>query len=134
MIKKHQTRSMYATYQRTSLKLLLKKTFKPTKRNPNIRNIRNNQKLRESIVTFVSFIEKVINIVKLLDQSDGKTCCCYNIVRVIEMTTTDVYNFIEIYGNILLAYLKFILPVTAKERFRTRKTKLLLGASHRRHS
>ena len=90
--------------------------------------------MRESIVTFVSFIEKVINIVKLLDQSDGKTCCCYNIVRVIEMTTTDVYNFIEIYGNILLAYLKFILPVTAKERFRTRKTKLLLGASHRRHS
>ena len=34
MIKKHQKRSIYATYQTTSLKKLLKKTFKSTKENP----------------------------------------------------------------------------------------------------
>ena len=36
MIKKHQKVSIYATYQRTSSKHLLKKTFEPTKENPNI--------------------------------------------------------------------------------------------------
>ena len=35
MIKKHQKRSIYATYQGTSLQLL-KKTFQPIKENPNI--------------------------------------------------------------------------------------------------
>ena len=34
MIKKHKERYIYATYQRTFLKQLLKKTFKPTKENP----------------------------------------------------------------------------------------------------
>ena len=36
MIKKHQKRSIYATFQRTSLKLLLKRTFELTKENPNM--------------------------------------------------------------------------------------------------
>ena len=34
MIKKHMESYIYATYQRTFLKQLLKKTFKPTKENP----------------------------------------------------------------------------------------------------
>ena len=43
MTKKHQTSSINATYQRTSLKQLLKKIFEPTKGNPNIieENVRN---------------------------------------------------------------------------------------------
>ena len=36
MIKKHQKRYIYVTYQRPFLKQLLKKTFEPTKENPNI--------------------------------------------------------------------------------------------------
>ena len=34
MIMKHKKRYIYATYQITFLKQLLKKTFKPTKENP----------------------------------------------------------------------------------------------------
>ena len=34
MIKKHQKRSIYLTWQSTSLKQLLKKNFQPTKENP----------------------------------------------------------------------------------------------------
>ena len=36
MINKHAKRSIHATYQRTFLKRLLKKTFELTKQNPNI--------------------------------------------------------------------------------------------------
>ena len=36
MMKKHQKRSIYVTYQGNSLKQLLKKTFGPSKENPNI--------------------------------------------------------------------------------------------------
>ena len=36
MIKKHQKFSIYAIYKRTSPKQLLKKTFEPSKENPNI--------------------------------------------------------------------------------------------------
>ena len=36
MIKKHQKRYTYATYQNTFLKQLIKKTYEPTKENPNI--------------------------------------------------------------------------------------------------
>ena len=36
MIKKHQNRSVYASNKKSFLKQLLKKTFKPTKENPNI--------------------------------------------------------------------------------------------------
>ena len=36
IIKKQRKRSIYATYQSASLKQLLKKTFGPTKENPNI--------------------------------------------------------------------------------------------------
>ena len=43
MIKKQQTRSLYATYQIISFKQLLKKTFKPNKEKPNTieKNLRN---------------------------------------------------------------------------------------------
>ena len=34
MIKKHQKSSIYTTYQKTSLKQLLKKTFEPNQKNP----------------------------------------------------------------------------------------------------
>ena len=37
MIKKHLKRFTYATYQRTFLKQFLKKTFKPTKENPDMK-------------------------------------------------------------------------------------------------
>ena len=36
VIKKHQKRYTYTTYQGTFLKQLLKKTFKPNKENPNM--------------------------------------------------------------------------------------------------
>ena len=36
MVKKHQKRFVYATYQSTFLKQLLKKTFEATKENPNM--------------------------------------------------------------------------------------------------
>ena len=46
MIKKHQTCSIYATYQRSFFKQLLKETFDPSKVNPNINkeNLRNKKK------------------------------------------------------------------------------------------
>ena len=62
MIKKHQRRSMYVTYQLTFLKQLLKKTVELTKEN---RNIEEN----------LCLIDKVINVVQLLVQSDGETYC-----------------------------------------------------------
>ena len=37
MKKKHQKRSVYAIYHRSSLKQLPKNTFEPTKKNPNIK-------------------------------------------------------------------------------------------------
>ena len=54
MIKKHQTCSIYATYQRTTLKQLLKKTFESSKGNPNINkeNLRNKNKGKQ-LSTFV---------------------------------------------------------------------------------
>ena len=46
MIKKHQKRSLYVAYQRTSLlKQLLKYTLEPTKENRNI-----EEKLRVSVI------------------------------------------------------------------------------------
>ena len=54
MIKKHQTRSIYTTYQITSLKQLLNKTFEPTKGNTSI--IEENLKKRNK-ETFVSFLD-----------------------------------------------------------------------------
>ena len=62
MIKKHQRRSIYVTYQLTFLKQLLKKTVELTKEN---RNIEEN----------LCLIDKVINVVQLLVQSDGETYC-----------------------------------------------------------
>ena len=62
MIKKHQKRSIYVTYQLTFLKQLLKKTVELTKENRNI---------EESLC----LIDKVINVVQLLVQSDGETYC-----------------------------------------------------------
>ena len=56
MIKKHQKRSIYATYQRNFLKQQLKKTFEPIKEN-------------------LCLIDKVINFVQLMVQSDGETYC-----------------------------------------------------------
>ena len=60
MIKKNQKRLIYATYQRDFLKQLLRKTFErePTKENPNI---------EENLC----LMDKVINVVELLVQSDG---------------------------------------------------------------
>ena len=63
MIKKHQKRSTYVTYQRTFLKQLLKKTFERTK---------ENQNTEENLC----LIDKVINVVQLLVQSDGVTYSC----------------------------------------------------------
>ena len=62
MIKKHQRRSIYVSYQLTFLKQLLKKTVELTKEN---RNIEEN----------LCLIDKVINVVQLLVQSDGETYC-----------------------------------------------------------
>ena len=63
MIKKHQKFSIYATYQTTSSKQLLKKTFEPTKENLNIEvNLR-------------------VLMIQLLLQPDGETyCCCKNLL------------------------------------------------------
>ena len=61
---KHQKRSLYAAYQRTFLKQLLKKTIKPTKENQNI-----DQNL--------CLIDKVINSVQLLVQSVEETYFCW---------------------------------------------------------
>ena len=60
MIKKHQKRLIYETYQITFLKQPLKKAFEPTKENPNT---------EENLC----LIDKVINVVQLLVQSDGET-------------------------------------------------------------
>ena len=59
MIKLQQKRSIYATYQITFLKQLLKKTFESSKKNRNI---------EESMF----FMDKVINVVQLLVQSNGE--------------------------------------------------------------
>ena len=63
MIKKHQKRLIYVTFQRIFLKRLLKKTFEPTKEN---QNMEGN----------LCLIDKVINVVQLLVQSDGETYYC----------------------------------------------------------
>ena len=61
--KKHQKRSINATSQRTYLKYLLKKTFEPTKENPNS---------KENVI----LINKVINVLFIIVQSNEETCYC----------------------------------------------------------
>ena len=61
MIKKYQKCYMYATYQRHFFKQLLKKTFKPTKKNPKMKK---------------TCVDQVINVVQLLVQSHEETYCC----------------------------------------------------------
>ena len=56
---------VYATYEKTGLKQLLKKTFKTTKKPVNY------------WIKPVSFIDKVINVVQLMVKSDRKTYCCF---------------------------------------------------------
>ena len=56
---------VYATYEKASLKQLLKKTFKTTKKRVNY------------WIKSVSFINKVIDIIQLLVKSDRETYCCY---------------------------------------------------------
>ena len=51
--------------RRTSLKQLLKKTFEAANKNP------------KHCIKHVSFIDKVIDIIQLLVQSDRETYCCY---------------------------------------------------------
>ena len=67
MIKKHQRRSIHVTYQRTSMKQLLKKTFKPTKENLNIQE--KLSVLLIKLLTLLNYysnqIEKLIAPVKI---------------------------------------------------------------------
>ena len=65
MIKKHQKCSIYATYQRTFLKQLLKETFELTKENLNI---------KENLC--LSDKDKVLIVIQLFVQPDGETYCC----------------------------------------------------------
>ena len=67
MIKKHKKRSIYATYQSTFLKQLLKKTFEATKENPNIEG------------NLCVLLIKCIKVVQLLVRPDRDT-------RMIEIT------------------------------------------------
>ena len=78
MIKKHQTWSTYVTYQRISLKKLLQKIFELATGNPDIieEKLRNRNMRKHLLKLSVSLTDKVINIVQLLVQSDGKTYCC----------------------------------------------------------
>lgn len=78
MIKKHQTRSTYVTYQRVSLKRLLQKIFELATGNPDIieEKLRNRNTRKHLLKLSVNFTDKVINTVQLLVQSDGKTYCC----------------------------------------------------------
>ena len=78
MIKKHQTWSTYVTYQRISLKKLLQKIFELATGNPDIieEKLRNRNMRKHLLKLSVSLTDKVINIVPLLVQSDGKTYCC----------------------------------------------------------
>ena len=78
MIKKHQTWSAYVTYQRISLKKLLQKIFELATGNPDIieEKLRNRNMRKHLLKLSVSLTDKVINIVQLLVQSDGKTYCC----------------------------------------------------------
>ena len=62
MIQEHQKRSIYTAYQITFLKQLLKRTFEPIKENLNI---------EENLC----LIDKVVNVVQLLVQSNGETYC-----------------------------------------------------------
>ena len=56
---------VYATYEKTGLKQLLKKAFRTIK------------KTVKYWINPVSFIEKVINVLQLMVQSDRKTYCCF---------------------------------------------------------
>ena len=78
MIKKHQTWSTYVTYQRISLKKLLQKIFELATGNPDIieEKLRNRDMRKHLLKLSVSLTDKVINIIQLLVQSDGKTYCC----------------------------------------------------------
>ena len=66
MIKKHQRRSIYVTYQLTFLKQLLKKTVELTKEN---RNIEENCVLLIKLLTLFNYwsnqMEKLIATVKI---------------------------------------------------------------------
>ena len=56
MIKKHQTRSIYANDRRTSLKHLLKKTFEPIKGSPILLKKTQKKEQGKAIAeTFVKF-------------------------------------------------------------------------------
>ena len=62
MIEKYQTCSIYATYQRSSFKQLLKKTFDPSK--VLIKKTLEIKQGKAIAEIFVNFFQKVINIVR----------------------------------------------------------------------
>ena len=94
MIKKYWKHSIYLRHERSFLKQLLNKTFTPTK---------ESQNLKKKLCV----IDKFINDVQLLVQSDGKIyyCCEDLLAHMIEITAM----YLKIYDNVFLAYLKFIL-------------------------